>query len=83
MCVRAAVNPCPYPTTSCALQRRKLGQNLTPVTHETFAKMRMNKREAAKADVQVAVEKSGGISARDLFRYHPEWFQDSDEEEEE
>ena len=63
---------------SCA-QRHKLGQNLTPVTRETFAKMRMNKREAAQA----AAEKSSGISAHDLFRDHPEWFQDSDEEEEE
>ncbi|KAH9033222.1 hypothetical protein EDB83DRAFT_2418619 [Lactarius deliciosus] len=79
------------PTTSCA-QRHKLGPNLTPVTRETFAKWkltRMNKKEA-EADAmrkaknaQAAAGKNSGMSGRDLFQYNPEWFQDSDEEEEE
>ncbi|KAI0306212.1 hypothetical protein B0F90DRAFT_1697109 [Multifurca ochricompacta] len=73
------------------VERHKLGPNLTPVTRETFAKWkqtRMDKKEA-EADVvrkakhaQAAAGKSSGMSGRDLFQYNPEWFQDSDEEEE-
>ncbi len=49
----------------------------------------MNKKEAEadamrKAkDAQASAGKSSGMSGRDLFQYNPEWFQDSDEEEEE
>ncbi|KAH9023900.1 hypothetical protein EDB85DRAFT_295948 [Lactarius pseudohatsudake] len=74
------------------VERHKLGPNLTPVTRETFAKWkltRMNKKEA-EADAmrkaknaQAAAGKNIGMSGRDLFQYNPEWFQDSDEEEEE
>ncbi|KAH8983420.1 hypothetical protein EDB86DRAFT_3050416 [Lactarius hatsudake] len=74
------------------VERHKLGPNLTPVTRETFAKWkltRMNKKEA-EADAmrkaknaQAAAGKNSGMSGRDLFQYNPEWFQDSDEEEEE
>ncbi|KAI9439675.1 hypothetical protein H4582DRAFT_1942144 [Lactarius indigo] len=74
------------------VERHKLGPNLTPVTRETFAKWkltRMNKKEAEADAVrkaknaQAAAGKSSGMSGRDLFQYNPEWFQDSDEEEEE
>jgi DRG Family Regulatory Proteins, Tma46 len=73
------------------VQRHKLGPNLTPVTRETFAKWkqtRMSKKEAEadahrKAkDAQASAGKNSGMSGRDLFQYNPEWFQDSDEEEE-
>ncbi|KAI0248898.1 hypothetical protein BJV78DRAFT_1232349 [Lactifluus subvellereus] len=73
------------------VERHKLGPNLTPVTRETFAKWkqtRMDKKEAEadalrKAkDTQAAAGKNSGMSGRDLFQYNPEWFQDSDEEEE-
>src|SRR6266702_2090757 len=86
------VSHAPYPTTTSCAQRHKLGSNLTPVTRETFAKWkqtRMNKKEAEadamrKAkDAQASAGKSSGMSGRDLFQYNPEWFQDSDEEEEE
>ncbi|KAI0283503.1 hypothetical protein BC826DRAFT_1110163 [Russula brevipes] len=53
------------------VERHKLGSNLTPVTRESFAQWkqtRMNKKEA-EAD---AVRKA---------KYNPEWFQDSDEED--
>jgi len=74
------------------VERHKLGPNLTPVTPETFAKWkqtRMNKKEA-EADAmrkaknaQAAAGKNSGMSGRDLFQYNPEWFQDSDSENEE
>jgi hypothetical protein len=73
-------------------QRHKLGPNLTPVTRETFAKWkqtRMNKKEAEAdvmrktKDAQAAAGKNSGMSGRDLFQYNPEWFLDSDEEDEE
>ena len=47
----------------------------------------MNKKEAEadavrKAkDAQAAAGKNSGMSGRDLFQYNPEWFQDSEEEE--
>jgi len=72
------------------VERHKLGQNLTPVTPETFAKWkqtRMNKKEAEQDAVQkvkqatAAAGKSTGMSGRDLFQYNPEWFDDSDDEE--
>ncbi|KAA1477150.1 hypothetical protein DENSPDRAFT_844325 [Dentipellis sp. KUC8613] len=74
------------------VERHKLGPNLTPVTRETFAKWkatRMDKKaaeeEAAKKakDAQHAAGKNAGMSGRDLFQYNPEWFEDSDEEDEE
>lgn len=47
----------------------------------------MNKKDAeaeamqkAKA-TQAAAGKSSGMSGRDLFQYNPEWFEDSDEGE--
>ncbi|KAF7789607.1 hypothetical protein EIP86_000553 [Pleurotus ostreatoroseus] len=73
------------------VERHKLGPNLTPVTPESFAKWkqtRMNKKvaeeEALKKvkDAQAAAGKSNGMSGRDLFTYNPEWFDDTDEEEE-
>lgn len=60
---------------TCALQRHKLGTNLTPVTPETFAKWkktRMDKKQAEdealkKAkDTQAAAGKNSGMSGRDL-----------------
>ncbi|TFK18184.1 hypothetical protein FA15DRAFT_675493 [Coprinopsis marcescibilis] len=74
------------------VERHKLGPNLTPVTPETFAhwkKTRMDKKQAEdeahrKAkDAQSAAGKSSGMSGRDLFQYNPEWFQDSEDDEEE
>ncbi|TFY66361.1 hypothetical protein EVG20_g4729 [Dentipellis fragilis] len=74
------------------VERHKLGTNLTPVTRETFAKWkatRMDKKaaeeEAARnaKDTQHAAGKNAGMSGRDLFQYNPEWFEDSDEEDEE
>jgi hypothetical protein len=73
-------------------QRHKLGPNLTPVTPETFAKWkqtRMDKKMAEEdalkkaKDQAAAAGKNVGMSGRDLFQYNPEWFEDSDEEEEE
>ena len=49
----------------------------------------MNKKEAEAdvirktKDAQAAAGKNSGMSGRDLFQYNPEWFQDSDEEDEE
>ncbi|OCH88569.1 hypothetical protein OBBRIDRAFT_795108 [Obba rivulosa] len=73
------------------VERHKLGTNLTPVTRESFAKWkqtRMNKKQAEEEvlrktkDAQHAAGKNSGMSGRDLFTYNPEWFEDSDEEEE-
>ncbi|KAI0052313.1 hypothetical protein FA95DRAFT_1483671 [Auriscalpium vulgare] len=73
-------------------ERHKLGPNLTPVTPESFAKWkqtRMSKKDAeAEAlrktkDQQAAAGKSSGMSGRDLFQYNPEWFEDSDDGEDE
>ncbi|KAI0034378.1 hypothetical protein K488DRAFT_45645 [Vararia minispora EC-137] len=72
------------------VERHKLGPNLTPVTPETFAKWkqtRMDKKEAEEdakrraKDVQAAAGKNVGMSGRDLFQYNPEWFEDSDDGE--
>ncbi|KAG5340893.1 hypothetical protein C0989_012645 [Termitomyces sp. Mn162] len=72
------------------VERHKLGSNLTPVTPETFAvwkKTRMDKKTAEdealrKAkDAQNAAGKNVGMSGRDLFTYNPEWFADSDDED--
>lgn len=58
-------------------QRHKLGQNLTPVTPETFAKWkrtRMDKKQAEEDAVRKAKEtthaagKNTGMSGRDLVR---------------
>ncbi|KAF8626935.1 hypothetical protein AX17_006435 [Amanita inopinata Kibby_2008] len=74
------------------VERHKLGQNLTPVTRETFAKWkktRMDKKEAEQEvmrkakDAQYAAGKASGMSGRDLFQYNPEWFADEDEGDEE
>ncbi|EPT01694.1 hypothetical protein FOMPIDRAFT_1048583 [Fomitopsis schrenkii] len=74
------------------VERHKLGTNLTPVTPETFAKWkrtRMDKKQAEEEamhkakETQAAAGKNSGMSGRDLFTYNPEWFEDSDEEEEE
>ena len=63
-----------------SLQRHKLGQNLTPVTPETFAKWkrtRMNKKQAEDDAVKKAKEathaagKNTGMSGRDLVRLIP------------
>lgn len=60
-----------------SLQRHKLGQNLTPVTPETFAKWkrtRMDKKQAEDDAVKKAKEathaagKNTGMSGRDLVR---------------
>lgn len=78
------------PPLCVCTQRHKLGSNLTPVTRETFAQWkqtRMNKKEAEAdamrktKDAQAAAGKNSGMSGRDLFQYNPEWFQDSDEED--
>ncbi|KAG6868669.1 hypothetical protein C0993_012172 [Termitomyces sp. T159_Od127] len=72
------------------VERHKLGSNLTPVTRETFAvwkKTRMDKKAAEEEAIrkaknaQNAAGKSVGMSGRDLFTYNPEWFADSDEED--
>lgn len=74
------------------VERHKLGPNLTPVTPETFAKWkrtRMDKKQAEEEamrkakDQQHAAGKNSGMSGRDLFTYNPEWFEDSDDGEEE
>jgi len=74
------------------VERHKLGKNLTPVTQETFAiwKQTRQDKKVAEADAlrqakdaKHAAGKNVGMSGRDLFSYNPEWFEDSEEEEEE
>ncbi len=80
--------PCAI-STACA-QKHKLGPNLTPVTRESFTKWKQTRMDKKEAEVdamrkakgaQAAAGKSNGMSGRDLFQYNPEWFQDSDEED--
>ncbi|KAF8657557.1 hypothetical protein AX16_002194 [Volvariella volvacea WC 439] len=70
------------------VERHKLGQNLTPVTPETFAvwkKTRMDKKQAEQdalkkaKEAQHAAGRNNGMSGRDLFQYNPEWFEDEDD----
>jgi len=74
------------------VERHKLGQNLTPVTPETFAKWkqtRMNRKQAEEDATKKAKEathaagKNTGMSGRDLFTFNPEWFEEEEEGEEE
>jgi len=73
------------------VERHKLGTNLTPVTPESFAKWkktRLNKKQVEEEAIRKSKEathaagKNTGMSGRDLFTFNPEWFNDSDEEEE-
>ncbi|KAI9094600.1 hypothetical protein DFS34DRAFT_566546, partial [Phlyctochytrium arcticum] len=76
-------------------ERHKLGSNVTPVTAESFAKWKKERKEREAADMAAegkrkkeaydklkAGMKSGmTFSGRELFDFNPEWAVDEDEDE--
>ncbi|WFD02355.1 Translation machinery-associated protein 46 [Malassezia obtusa] len=69
--------------------RHKLGSNLTPVTPESFAtwkRERKDKKEAEEAQrqkkaTQAHANKMVGLSGREMFSLNPEMFGDEDDED--
>ena len=86
---------CIFSVDCNAFQRHKLGQNLTPITYESFMKWKQERktRQAAEADAATkakaeaykafkAGSKTGmAFSGKELFDFNPDWAKGGEDEE--